>query len=213
MDPRTIRAYDRDASAYADEWEREQDTPTDVYALLNEHFLPGSVADIGCGSGRDAAWLSARGFQVTGYDASEELLAEARKRHPGIPFEPGTLPALDELGTATFTNVLCETVIMHLPDEEVAPAVSRLISLLSPHGVLYLSWRVTDGSDRRDGSDRLYAAFDASRVFSNTADCDILADDEVISESSGKRVRRVILRAPAPQPHSGRKRPGDHSPT
>jgi SAM-dependent methyltransferase len=194
MDPRTIAAYDSDPAAYADEWENEQDAPTDLYALLTDHWQPGPTVDIGCGSGRDTAWLSSHGFPTVGIDASDGLLAEARRRHPDMQFASGSLPRLDRLADASFTNVLCETVIMHLPEDEVAPSVSRMLRLLVPGGSIYLSWRVTRGADRRDDAGRLYAAFDESAVMGALTGVTILVDDEVISSSSGKVVRRIIAR-------------------
>ena len=53
------------------------------------------------------------------------------------------LPQLDGVARASFDNVLCETVIMHLPRADIAPSVRTMLSLLKPDGMLYLSWRVT----------------------------------------------------------------------
>ena len=45
-----------------------------------------SLLDVGCGFGDLAAWLEGQGVPVdyTGIDLSPELLAEGRRRHPGI---------------------------------------------------------------------------------------------------------------------------------
>src|SRR5262252_7052037 len=93
MDLTTLDAYERDAARYADDWSA-QPPPDDMYALLARCFAPGPTADIGCGAGRDTAWLAAQGFDAQGFDASEALLREARARHPGIAFTQATLPAL-----------------------------------------------------------------------------------------------------------------------
>jgi 2-polyprenyl-3-methyl-5-hydroxy-6-metoxy-1,4-benzoquinol methylase len=196
MDRRTLSAYDAAAADYAREWEDKQETPTDLYALLTTFFTQGTAVDIGCGSGRDTAWLAASGFDVEGYDASEALLQEARHRHPGIRFAVAILPDLTELGSRTFTNVLCETVIMHLPQAEVARATARIRDLVAPGGTLYLSWRITEGDDLRDSGGRLYAAFADATVLNELAGFQILYDHEQRSESSGKVVRRVIARRP-----------------
>jgi SAM-dependent methyltransferase len=195
MDDRTLTAYDRDAGAYAAEW-HAQPAPTDMHALLRQFFKPGPTADIGCGSGRDTAWLVQNGFPAAGYDASEGLLTEARRLHPGIRFQRAALPELDGVGDGGFANVLCETVIMHLDSALIAPSVRRLVSLLEPGGTLYLSWRVTEGADRRDEHGRLYAAFDPALVFEGLGSAEILLDEQAGSLSSGKLVRRVICRAP-----------------
>jgi len=193
MDRGTLEAYDRDAAAYAEDWET-QPAAADMHALILRYFKPGPTADVGCGSGRDAAWLTDHGFPATGYDASEGLLAEARKRHPSVGFQHGTLPALAGVAPHSFDNVLCETVIMHLPAEDIAPSVQRLIEILKPGGTLYLSWRVTEDADRRDEAGRLYGAFDPGLVLDALTGADILLDEQSVSASSAKVVRRLVAR-------------------
>ena len=162
--------------------------------LLRRYFQPGLTADIGCGSGREAAWLVANGFPTIGYDASAGLLAQARARYPHIEFELAALPELTGIGTRRFANVCCETVIMHLPREEIAPAVSRMMNILEPGGVLYLSWRVTRGADRRDESGRLFTAFDSGLVRGALAAEAILFEEE-IGRPSGGDIHRLVARA------------------
>src|SRR3982751_6435688 len=108
MDTRTLSAYNQDSAALANDW-HEQPTPTDLRALIRKHFRPGPTADVGCGSGRDAAWLSSNGFPAVGFDPSEGLLAQARKRHPEVRFHVAALPELEGVQGGSFTNVLCET--------------------------------------------------------------------------------------------------------
>src|SRR5882672_11289032 len=168
MDDATLSAYDRDAEAFANDWDA-QPPPSDLHAVVGQFFIPGPTADVGCGSGRDAAWLNTRGYPTKGFDASEGLLAEARRRHPQIHFSnfsTAILPGLDGIAESSFANVLCETVIMHLEPEAITPAVERLLAILIPGGILYLSWRVTEGADQRDEHGRLYAAFEPERVMS-----------------------------------------------
>ena len=138
MDRATLDAYDHSARAYADDW-HEQPPPTDLHNIVRRYFRHGATADIGCGSGREVSWLGANGYPATGYDASDGLLAEARRRYPDLKFESAALPQLDGVARAAFDNVLCETVIMHLPPADIAAAARSLISLLKPNGVLYLS--------------------------------------------------------------------------
>ena len=64
-----------------------------------------------------------------GYDPSEGLLAQARARYPRLHFASAALPELAGLAAGSFDNVLCETVIMHLPTDLIAPSVVRLLSL------------------------------------------------------------------------------------
>ncbi len=194
MDDRTIRLYDEAAAEYAADWEDDQPPPEDLYAILREHFTTGPTADIGCGSGRDTAWLCENGYDTVGFDASDGLIAEAKRRHPGVRFEKDALPALETLSDGAYANILCETVIMHLPPDEVGAAVTRMAALLAPGGTLYLSWRMTQGENQRDKSGRLYAAFDKSAVMDALASMDILMDERIVSKSSGRVIHRVVAR-------------------
>src|SRR5580693_465584 len=101
MDDATLSAYDRDAKAFANDWDA-QPPPSDLHAVVRQFFIPGPTADVGCGSGRDAAWRNACGYPTTGFDASEGLLAEARRRHPQIHFSTAILPGLNGIAESSF---------------------------------------------------------------------------------------------------------------
>ena len=141
------------------------------YATAAAFFIPGgATADIGCGSGRDAAWLDSHGFPAQGFDASEGLLREARKRHPHITFGGSrhTLPALAVITDGRFGKRALRGDRHHapFPPNDLTPC--RPTAPVHPFhlgGVLYLSWRVTEGEDRRDEHGRLYASFEPERVF------------------------------------------------
>ena len=192
MDRDTLVAYDDAAAAYAKEWEA-QPAPVDLHDLARLFFRPGLTADIGCGSGRDAAWLTANGFPTVGYDPSEGLLAQARAAHPDVTFEQAALPELHGIADDTFDNVLCETVIMHLGRQEIAPAVRRMLAILKPDGMLALSWRVEE-TDRRDERGRLYSAFDRDLVLGALSGVSVLLDEELVSPSSGRKIHRLVAR-------------------
>jgi SAM-dependent methyltransferase len=193
IDQKTVAAYDTAAADFAADWQA-QPAPDDLHALIRRYFAPGPTADIGCGSGREVAWLVANGFPAVGYDGSAGLLAQARTRYPQLSFAPAALPELTGIADASFVNVLCETVIMHLPRDAVAPSVVRLMAILRGGGTLYLSWRVTRGADQRDPQGRLYTAFDVGLVTAALAGAAILLDEETTSNSSGKLIHRIVAR-------------------
>jgi SAM-dependent methyltransferase len=193
LDQETLDAYDRHAAAFAYEWEA-QPAPSDMHDLIRRYFDVGPTADIGCGSGRDTGWLNEKGYPAIGYDASERLLAEARRLHPRVQFRYAALPELRGIADETFSNVLCETVLMHLPPMSIVPSVNRLMAILRPRGTLYLSWRVTEGEDRRDERGRLYSAFQPALVFQGLAAEEILFDERRVSASSGRLIQCVIAR-------------------
>jgi SAM-dependent methyltransferase len=194
LDRQTLAAYDNDAAAFAKDW-HEQPAPRDLQEIVKRFFVAGGLtADIGCGSGREVAWLNANGFPAKGFDASEGLLAEARGRYPQFEFAQAELPDLNGIAANSFANVLCETVIMHLERAQVPRSVRRMLEIVRAGGILYLSWRVTEGEDQRDKHARLYAAFEPSLVRSELTAATILLDADVVSASSGKRIHRIVAR-------------------
>ena len=194
MDRATIGAYDAGAAAFAKDW-HDQPAPADLHALVKRFFRPGPTADIGCGSGREVAFLAACGFDAIGYDASDALLEQARLRYPGLRFATAVLPELASVPEGAFDNVLCETVIMHLRRPQILGAVRRLLAILKAGGILYLSWRVTEGADRRDPHGRLYSAFESALIHEAIdGAATLLLDDEPLSASSGRRIHRIVAR-------------------
>jgi SAM-dependent methyltransferase len=194
MDEATLNAYERDAAGFAKEW-NEQPSPLDMYDLLSRYFRPGPTADIGCGSGRDLAWLVSNGYDACGFDASPALVRQARSVYDELDVREAALPALEGVPRNFFENVLCETVIMHLDSQDVGLAVTNLFGLVRPGGTLYLSWRVTENQSERDNRGRLYSAFDKQCVVDALSpDAVFLFDREDISASSGKRVHRLVVR-------------------
>jgi ubiquinone/menaquinone biosynthesis C-methylase UbiE len=82
-------------------------------AFLRALRPAGSVLDVGCGTGALARRLAAVGYEVTGVDPSEGMLAVMRERSPEIralqasgtqlPFEPGSFDIV--LSVATFHHI------------------------------------------------------------------------------------------------------------
>ena len=75
-----------------------------------------AVLDVGTGTGRAALLMARGGARVTAVDASEEMLAVARRRaddeHLAVRFLPGDVHRLD-FGDRTFDVVISLRVLMH----------------------------------------------------------------------------------------------------
>src|SRR3974390_2567353 len=94
MDPETLAAYDHGPAILARDWP-QQPAPVDLQEIVTRFFMRGGkTCDIGCGSGREVAWLERSGFLAEGFDASDGLLAEARLRYPRLRFAHAELPEL-----------------------------------------------------------------------------------------------------------------------
>jgi SAM-dependent methyltransferase len=82
-------SYNPFAWLYAHYWGDEyhcQAMPVLDRALLNRLAPPAAILDLCCGDGRIASALAQRGYEVTGVDASREMLRYARQRTPSVRF-------------------------------------------------------------------------------------------------------------------------------
>jgi SAM-dependent methyltransferase len=89
-----------------------------VIAAFLEPLSGARIIDVGTGTGRAAIALARKGAVVTGVDASEEMLAVARRRaveaNAPVTFDRGDahrLPYAD----GSFDAVVCLRVLMHTP--------------------------------------------------------------------------------------------------
>lgn len=99
---------------------------------------PGDVLDVGMGPGRLCHVLAARGWTVTGVDASEEMVALARTRLGGSPVtllqaRVEKLPIPD----GSFDAVVATGVLEYVDD--LRAAATELSRVLRPGGVALLS--------------------------------------------------------------------------
>jgi SAM-dependent methyltransferase len=102
------------------------------------------VADVGCGPGRVAAFLAARGLDVVGVDVSQAMLAVARDAHPDIRFEQGWLSALPFRG-GSLGGAVCWYSIIHTPPEQLDEVFTELQRVLTEDGHLLLAFQAGDG--------------------------------------------------------------------
>jgi SAM-dependent methyltransferase len=161
MDERTVAQYDRRAREMCLRYEAAD--LSGLHLRLASILPPrATVLEIGCGSGREAAFLRSRGYEITGIDASAAMVAEAIRIHPELA---GTLscaalplPEHSPLLQRTFDAVVSVAVFMHVPDVELEGAADQVRALVRPGGILFLEVsrdrRNLDGD--RDGTGRLF---------------------------------------------------------
>jgi SAM-dependent methyltransferase len=112
------------------------------------------VLDAGCGTGRHAAALAAKGHHVDLADVSEPLLAQAASRNPAALALHADLCALAV--SRRYQAVTCRGVLNDMTTEAERDAALRgLRRALSEGGMLMLDVRESEGSRRRaDGVSR-----------------------------------------------------------
>jgi SAM-dependent methyltransferase len=146
----TRTAYDTVADSYAEELRDLLDaSPWDRAMLGTFAELVGSsgpVGDLGCGPGRLTGYLASLGLDVFGVDLSPGMVDAARRAHPGLRFEVGSMAALD-LGDGDLAGAVAWYSLIHTPPEELPAVVAELARVLAPGGRLLTGFHV--GDERR----------------------------------------------------------------
>ena len=103
---------------------------------------PADIADVGAGTGRDAAWFAELGHRVVAVEPVAGLAAYGKTHHSKtIEWCDDTLPELTTL-TATaraFDLILVGSVWHHLDEQTSLAALHSLGMRLKPHGNLIIS--------------------------------------------------------------------------
>ena len=139
-----------------------------------------TVADVGTGTGFIAEGALAAGARVIGVDSSDRMLAEARKRFAGKPFQAraGDVESLP-LNTAEVDVVLANMVLHHAPDPP--RAIREMSRVLKPGGRLVITdadthpheWLRTEQHDRWLGFEHA----DIIRWFCDAGLVDVIVTD------------------------------------
>ncbi|WDZ87751.1 class I SAM-dependent DNA methyltransferase [Micromonospora cathayae] len=116
-----------------------------LFAELVRAQGPGVVADVGCGPGRITGYLDGLGLDVLGVDLSPGMIGVARRDHPGLRFEVGSMTRLD-LADDSLTGLLAWFSLIHVPDDEVPGVLAEFRRVLRPGGVVLLGFHAGDGS-------------------------------------------------------------------
>jgi 2-polyprenyl-3-methyl-5-hydroxy-6-metoxy-1,4-benzoquinol methylase len=114
----------------------------------------GTALDAGCGVGRWARILAARGARVTGVDLSPTMIGQARRRAIVDGVSGNCRFRVGDLGTFTmgerFDFVIGVTVLQHILDEAgLQRAVENLAGHLAPHGRMVLLEAAPTRRERR----------------------------------------------------------------
>jgi SAM-dependent methyltransferase len=125
------------ASTYDQRWEQLAAQGTSIHGEADfvSSLGPSSVLDAGCGTGRVAIELAARGIDVCGVDIDASMLERARSKAPGLQWVVGDLATM-ELGRRFDVAVLAGNVMIYLQPGQEAAVVANVSGHLEPGGAL-----------------------------------------------------------------------------
>jgi ubiquinone/menaquinone biosynthesis C-methylase UbiE len=145
----TRTSYDTIAADTAEQWKDDlanQPLERAVLATFAELVTTaggGPVADIGCGTGRVTGHMHGLGVDVFGIDLSPGMLEIARRDHPGLRFDVGSMTALD-VPDATLAGLMAHYSTIHIPDDLLPQVFAEFHRVLAPGGHALLAFQIGD---------------------------------------------------------------------
>jgi ubiquinone/menaquinone biosynthesis C-methylase UbiE len=147
----TRTSYDTVAASYADLLRGAMaDEPhlraaLALFADLVRAAGGGPVCDVGCGPGRLTADLRDLGLDAFGIDLSPAMVDIARRDHPDLRFEVGSMTDL-ALADASVAGLFAWFSLIHVPDAEIPTVLAQFRRVLRPGGPLLVAFHVGDGT-------------------------------------------------------------------
>jgi SAM-dependent methyltransferase len=142
----TRAAYDTVAADYARLIPDVGEGPLDramLAAFAEQVGGSGPVVEVGCGTGRITAHLRDLGLDVSGIDLSPGMLEVARRHHPGLRFEVGSMTDL-ALPDGALAGLVAWYSIIHVPPQWLPAVFAGFHRVLAPGGRLLLAFKAGD---------------------------------------------------------------------
>ena len=137
--------YGTVAKEYAETFSGEHEKkPKDQEVLRRFSKVIGSrkpVWDFGCGPGQTTKYLRDLGVDISGLDLSEEMIEQARIKHPEINFQQGNILDL-EFSDHSIAGVVAFYAIVHFSEEQVGTAFREVLRVLQSGGIFLLTFHI-----------------------------------------------------------------------
>jgi ubiquinone/menaquinone biosynthesis C-methylase UbiE len=147
----TRGSYDTVAASYADQTrealaaEPYLRAALGLFADLVQESGGGPVADVGCGPGHVTAHLKGLGVDAFGIDLSPAMIEIARRDHPEVRFELGSMTDL-ALDDGSVAGLLAFWSLVNIPDDAIPVVFGQFERVLRPGGPLLVGFHVGDTS-------------------------------------------------------------------
>jgi len=146
-------SYDSAAEAYTEHLAGEL-----AYKPLDRHLLNrfaeatrdrGQVADLGCGPGHVAKYLSDQGVRMVGVDLSPKMIACATHLAPEVAFKVGDVHTLD-FEDGSLAGIIAFYLIVHFTPAELGPIFREMRRVLASDALALVSFHVGSGVIHKD---------------------------------------------------------------
>ena len=175
-------------NSIAEIYDKNYSGPSDhINDLLNYIGKDSGILDLGCGAGNNAVYLSKLGYNVTGIDLSDSMLAIAKNKKSNAKIIKGDVCELN------FENNSCDCIISsyifcHLSRKDIEKCLTRIHDILTRDGILFIELFTGDLGE-----------ITIPEPLNNalTMDFNIIPDIETLLVENNFRVIKVYTRADA----------------
>lgn len=164
----TVETYNRSAEALAEYFKGIGPRVRDIDKALELAGNPinPSIVEIGCGDGRDAAYIVTRTNRYTGFDISRGMIKIAKKTVPNTHFEVGDAVSYEYPKGADI--VFAFASLLHLDKDEVGSVFNKVYESLNPGGIFYISTKYapeyTELIKKDQYGERLFYLYNSSLI-------------------------------------------------
>ena len=165
---------------------------------LYDEFLPllppgGHILDAGCGSGRDSLAFLRKGFEVTSFDASDEMVrlsSELTREAGGRPTLQMRFEEIEDF--AQYDGIWACASLLHVPEGQMRDVMAKLVLALKPGGVLFVSFKAGTGEMERNGRVFTLVSQDTLQVYMSGLPVEIMKMRETQDVRSGREGDRWV---------------------
>jgi len=180
-----------------EDWNRKHGEAGLLFGAEPNRFLvaetarltPGRALDLACGSGRNAVWLAAQGWAVTGAEFSDVALEQAR----GLAAERGVEvhwveADLREWEPPAGEFDLVVALYLQLPAEQLAPIMERAAEAVAPGGTLLVVGHHSDNLERGSGGPKdIRVLFTPEQITASLGPLEVEKAEAVLRPVEGER--------------------------
>jgi SAM-dependent methyltransferase len=159
MDGATLDFYERRGREWAEALPHAGQSP-ELDPFLDRLPAGSRILELGCGDGRDAERMIARGFDAHPSDGSPHMARLASER---LGIEVPVLRFAELEAVEAFDAVWCQATLLHLPEADLPLALARIHRALHPGGWHWASFKGGEGG-ARDSLGRFFSYLPAERL-------------------------------------------------
>ena len=192
------RDYDLIAEQYSNEFGVSLEDKDLIEKFQSQLKLGARVVDLGGGPGQVTKYLIDNGYDAVCYDFSKEMMKNALRLYPGLPYILDDIVNLkNHFSNDNIDGIVALYSLFHIPKEELKKLFRNINSVLKDNGIFLFSFQLGNEEKmvdepylKENGKDVLYMNYiTKEEVHSLLKD----ADFEIIFEQEKREVGENVL--------------------